>query len=236
MILECSNVWVESCLWKSIWLYSTVQKSHLILTLWFLFTTQARRNIFHIGGGGLKGGESEARKKEKMGVRGNCSWPRPLDRWKTPHFWKMCHWRKQRITTNKSLSLKILKFSTCMTSKDIEFLIDSGSFLQYIQVCVFIATILAFTPFFTFKINKLQQIIGGGGLKPPSPPPRFRRACYWQKYSVTYFAKLVHEMKVNESDFPKNTTSFLSELSSQINSKFLLVLFVQPVYWFVTIA
>ena len=31
------------------------------------------------------------------------------------------------------LSLKILKFLTCMT-KDIAFLIDSGSFLKYIQV------------------------------------------------------------------------------------------------------
>ena len=56
-----------------------------------------------------------------------------------------------------------------MTSKDIALLMDSGSFLQYIQVCVFIGTILAFTPFFTFKINKLQQIIGGA--EAPQPPP-----------------------------------------------------------------
>ena len=58
-----------------------------------------------------------------------------------------------------------------MTSKDIA-LMDSNSFLQYIryiQVWVFIATILAFTPFFTFKTNKLQQIIGGAEA-PPQPP------------------------------------------------------------------
>ena len=33
-----------------------------------------------------------------------------------------------------SLSVKILIFLTCMTSKDIAFLIDSGSFLEYIQI------------------------------------------------------------------------------------------------------
>ena len=47
-------------------------------------------------------------------------------------------------------------------------LIDFGSFLEYIRVPIFIPTSLAVTAFFTNKINKLQQIIGG--LKPPSPP------------------------------------------------------------------
>ena len=33
-----------------------------------------------------------------------------------------------------SLSMKILNFLTCMTSNDVTFLIDSGSFLEYIQI------------------------------------------------------------------------------------------------------
>ena len=41
---------------------------------------------------------------------------------------------KERITTNESLSMKILKFLTCMTSKDIAFLMDSGSFHEYIRI------------------------------------------------------------------------------------------------------
>ena len=36
--------------------------------------------------------------------------------------------------TNEGLSMKILKFLTCMISKHIEFWIDSGSFLEYIRV------------------------------------------------------------------------------------------------------
>ena len=39
-----------------------------------------------------------------------------------------------KITTSESLSMEILNFSTYMTSKDIAFLIDSGSFLKYIQI------------------------------------------------------------------------------------------------------
>ena len=50
-------------------------------------------------------------------------------------------------TTYESLYMKILNFSTCMTSKDIAFL----------------------TVLFTYKISKLQQIIGGA--EAPQPPP-----------------------------------------------------------------
>ena len=80
--------------------------------------------------GVLKRGESEASKNWGPGSCPceNFSRPHPLDRWKTAHFWKMCHCRKQRITSNESLSMKILKFLTCMTSKDIAFSMDSGSF------------------------------------------------------------------------------------------------------------
>ena len=42
-------------------------------------------------------------------------------------------------TTNESLSMKILKFLTCMTSKDFAFLVDSGSFLEYIRDLIFIS-------------------------------------------------------------------------------------------------
>ena len=62
--------------------------------------------------------------------------------------------QKQRIMSHECLSRKILKFLTCMTSKDIAFFIDSGSFLEYTRVDIFIPTILAFTAFFTYKINK----------------------------------------------------------------------------------
>ena len=41
---------------------------------------------------------------------------------------------KDHVTTNESLSMKILKVFTCVTSKDIAFLIDSGSFLEYVRV------------------------------------------------------------------------------------------------------
>ena len=68
--------------------------------------------------------------------------------------------------------MNILNFLTCMTSKDIAFLIDSGSFLEHIQIRIFVLTTLAFTAFFTFKISKLQQIIGGASA-PPAPPPAF---------------------------------------------------------------
>ena len=42
--------------------------------------------------GGLKGEASEASKNGGPGAgpRENFLRPRPLDRWKTPHFWKMC--------------------------------------------------------------------------------------------------------------------------------------------------
>ena len=33
-----------------------------------------------------------------------------------------------------SLSMKILNFLICMTSEDIVFLIDSGNFLEYVQI------------------------------------------------------------------------------------------------------
>ena len=106
----------------------------------------------------------------------NFLWPRPLDRWKTPHFWKICHWQKQRITTDGSLSRKILKFLSCMTSKPIAFLIDS-SFLESIWVPIFIRATLAFTTFFTYKINKPRQIIGGAEA-PPNPPASDGPAIY----------------------------------------------------------
>ena len=119
---------------------------------------------------GLNRGASEARKHGGPGAcpRENFPWRRPLDRWKTLHFWKICHWKKQRITTDGSLSRKILKLLSCMTSKHIAFLIDSGIFLEYIWIPIFIPTTLAYKAFFTYIINKLQQIIGG--LKPPQPP------------------------------------------------------------------
>ena len=56
--------------------------------------------------------------------------------------------------------MKILNFSTCMTSKDIAFL----------------------AVFFTYKISKLQQIIGGAEALPA--PPRFRRACIKQGFHM----------------------------------------------------
>ena len=65
--------------------------------------------------------------------------------------------------------MKILKLLTCMTSKTIAVLIDSGSFLKYIRVSIFIPTTLAFTAFFNYKINKLQQTIGGGADSPQPP-------------------------------------------------------------------
>ena len=42
--------------------------------------------------------------------------------------------------------------------KDTAFLIDSGSFLEYIRVWIFIPMIVAFTALFTYKINELKKL------------------------------------------------------------------------------
>ena len=122
--------------------------------------------------GGLNRGASEARKNGGPGAcpREKFSRPRPLDRWKTPYIWKICHWQKQRITADWSLSRKILKFLSCMTSKHIAFLIDSSSFLEYIWVPIFIPTTLAFTAVFHLQNQQTSANYWDGGAEAPQSP------------------------------------------------------------------
>ena len=63
--------------------------------------------------GELKRGASEASKKQGSGglAPGQFFMTSPFRSLESVHFWKMCHLRrKQRITTNGNLSIKILKF------------------------------------------------------------------------------------------------------------------------------
>ena len=55
-----------------------------------------------------------------------------------------------------------------MTSKDIAFLIDSGSFLQYIQVESSLLRSWLLHPFSLSGSTNFSKLLGG--LKPPQPP------------------------------------------------------------------
>ena len=52
-------------------------------------------------------------------------------------------------------------YQTSMTSKDIAFLIDTGGFLEYIGVQIFIPMTLAITAIFTFQSTNFVKLLGG---------------------------------------------------------------------------
>ena len=86
-----------------------------------------------------EGGRSEMRpKRAKTGVRGLAPgkffMTTPFRSLENAAFLENVPLTEAKDPTNEGLSMKILKFLTCMTSKDIPFLIDSSSFLEYIRV------------------------------------------------------------------------------------------------------
>ena len=95
----------------------------------------------------------------------------PSNSRRTPIFLKTCRWKKQRITADGSLSRKILKCLSCMTSKDVAFLIDTGSFLEYIWLPISSPMTLASQLVSLTKLMSQQIIWGPEAPSRPPPPP-----------------------------------------------------------------
>ena len=141
---------------------------------------QARRNEIHIGGAETRRERSELKRGSGGLPPGKFFMTTPfrslenapfsenllLTEAKNHHWWGFF---QENFSKKSPISQGCILFLSCKASKVIALLIDYDSFLEYIWIWIFTSTTLAFTAFFTYEINKLQQIIGG--LKPPPAPP-----------------------------------------------------------------